>query len=79
LSEELSLRVEVTTTREGFNYEAAIMSALTAQEMAGGPRPEPDPDLIAWKMSGGQASGPRASGLLPRLLPDRETEPEAGS
>ena len=78
MNEEPALRVETTTTTTGVNYEGAIMSALIAQELAGGPRPEPDPELIAWKMSGGRARGPRASGLS-RLLPGREAEPEAGS
>lgn len=80
MTEEPILRVETTTTTTGVNYESAIMSALIAQEMAGGPRPEPDPELIAWKMSGGRQPGPAvAGGLLARLLSDREPEAEAGS
>ncbi len=84
MSEEPFLRVETTTTRTGVNYEAAVMSALIAQDMAGGPRPGPDPELLAWKMSGGRergplASGPLASGLLARLLPEHGAEAEAGS
>jgi hypothetical protein len=48
------------------------MSALTAREMAGANQPVPDPDLIAWKMSGGRERGP-----LARLLPEHDAEAEA--
>jgi hypothetical protein len=72
MSEQLQVHVETTITRGGFNYEAAIMSALTAREMAGANQPVPDPDLIAWKMSGGRERGP-----LARLLPEHDAEAEA--
>jgi hypothetical protein len=43
VSEQPVARVEITTTRGGFNREAAIGAALVAREMAGGPGPMPMP------------------------------------
>ena len=36
MNEERALRVDDQTTTTGVNYEGAIMSALIAQELAGG-------------------------------------------
>jgi len=77
VSEEPILRIETTTTTTGVCYEPAIMPALIAQDLASGPRLEPNPDLAARQMSGGREPGPTlAGGLIGRLMPDRE--PEAG-
>ena len=77
MNEQPDLRVETTTVPAGVNYEGAIMSALTGQDMTGAPSPQPDPELTAWKMSGGREPGPaQAGGGLGGLLPDHE--PEAG-
>jgi hypothetical protein len=75
-------RAEITVTqetiREGVNYESAIMSALIAQDMSGGPWARPDPDLVAWKMSGGREPGPRLAGAGLMALFLSKGEPEAG-
>jgi hypothetical protein len=77
MSEEPALTVETTTSTNGVGYDSAITSTLIAQDMAGGPRLEQDPDAAAWQMSGGRESGPAVpGGLFGRLLPGRE--PEAG-
>ena len=75
MSEEPALTVETTTSTSGVGYDSAITSALIAQDMAGGPRLEQDPDPAAWQMSGGREPGlALPGGLFGRPAP----RPRAG-
>jgi hypothetical protein len=51
VSEQPVLRIETTTVRTGVNYEAAIMAALIAQDLAGGPPLQPDPERVAERVA----------------------------